>query len=144
MGVSMAIVPPLVDDVAVSFLESLKKSKLVPYTKEQEERTNAFLAEMAADREGCIKRRCEEVPEFKAFHEACVAGEIKRQKEEIMRCNPTLSESEVAKLADEIIAKRKSKELYEVAEKEEWLAAHKEYGRYGFTLVYMRKMGLAV
>lgn len=39
MAVSMAIVPPLVDEVAVAFLESLKKSKYVPYTKEEEEET---------------------------------------------------------------------------------------------------------
>ncbi len=50
MAVSKAVVPLLKDDIAESFMKTLKCSKLKPYTEEQRKTTDKKIAEFIATR----------------------------------------------------------------------------------------------
>ena len=50
MAVSKAIVPLLKDDVAKSFMKTLERSRLKPYTEEQRRMTDEKVAEILAAR----------------------------------------------------------------------------------------------
>lgn len=50
MAVSKAVVPMLTDEVAESFMRTLKDSKLQPYTDEQRRKTDEKIAEVISAR----------------------------------------------------------------------------------------------
>ena len=50
MAVSKAVVPMLMDEVAESFMRTLKGSKLQPYTDEQRRKTDEKIAEVISAR----------------------------------------------------------------------------------------------
>ena len=50
MAVSKAVVPMLADEVAESFMRTLKGSKLQPYTEEQRRKTDEKIAEVISAR----------------------------------------------------------------------------------------------
>lgn len=50
MAVSMAVVPLLKDEAAKSLMDTLKKSKLKPYTDEQRKATDVAIEKILAER----------------------------------------------------------------------------------------------
>ena len=50
MAVSKAVVPMIMDEVAESFMRTLKGSKLQPYTDEQRRKTDEKIAEVISAR----------------------------------------------------------------------------------------------
>lgn len=50
MAVSMAVVPMLKDEAVKSLMETLKKSKLKPYTDEQRKATDEAIERILAER----------------------------------------------------------------------------------------------